>query len=148
MQDDISKLEIVYPFESLFSAISYYVMCNPARQKYLNIHEPDRKTKAKAEDFTGYSPKDIHASLTLGINQLLKEASKDEYWIFTYRYLAPSELDSSFETIAKIQGMHERKVRRICKKMEDNLLRIFAKRHLINPQKLQELLNTPDKHIN
>lgn len=145
MKSDIAKLENVYPFQSLYTAISYYLNCNPARQKYLNIHEPESGSSNKYDDFTGLSKKDIHASLTRAIKELLQSATKDEYWIFVYRYLTPAELDSSFETIAKLQGIHERKARRICQKVEDNLLRILTKRELIDPNQLQELLNNPDR---
>lgn len=145
MKPDISKIEYVYPFKSVYTAISYYLNYNPARQKFINIHEPEGKSSVKAEDFTGYSQKDIHASITLALNETLKQASKEEYWVFTYRYLTPSELDSSFQTIAKLQGLHERKCRRICQKMEDILLKKLCKRDLIDPDKLQELLHNPDK---
>ena len=74
---------VAYPFASVFAAITYYLRCNPARQKAINLLEPEFGSKPSHEDFTGYfggsdTPRDLYAKVTHSLNRALHLHPSDE----------------------------------------------------------------------
>ena len=156
----IAKLEVVYPFTKTIKVISWYQKNNPARQRYKNILEPDNTTFFEEEnrdkdepdlietyahnpDFSGVSLNDIFAAITLILSKTLKSSPRDEERAFLYRYF--SDQFHSWEQIGKILGTSDKTAAFYTKKVEDRLTRRFCERKLLNPNRLRELLNFPDK---
>lgn len=159
----IGRLEVVYPFTKTIKIISWYQRNNPARQRFKNLLEPDNttffeedsrdkdepdliETYAHNADFSGTSLNDIFAAITITLDKTLKSCPRAEERAFLYRYFTPGVGD--YAEIAQLIGCTRQTASTHCKKVEDRLTRRFCQRRLLNPNRLQELLNFPDKYIN
>lgn len=121
------------PFPTLISAINYYLLKNPARQKFFNPAEPEFNTVV-LQDFTGSSPRDKWASLAQGVGKVLSTLDEDSYWIFTYRYLYPKNIDTSIQSISELLRISAYKVRQKLYRVEDLLKAEFVRRELLAPE--------------
>lgn len=122
-------------------------MRNPARQRFINILEPDRFPTPQAEDFTGNSPRDLWASVATAIAAILKDAHSKAYWSFCFWHLAEREActrtgkDFSKESIAKELGIKKHQVSKYIREVESDLARELVRRELLNPDSLKPLFN-------
>lgn len=146
--EDMMKLKVVYPFRTVHQAITYFINNNPARQRYINLLEPERDSAESVAHRMGGAPADIYAAMCLAINSALKNAHKDKYWAYIYRWMTPRELDCSWEGIATHMRLDKRTVKKYVHQMEDDIFREMAKRELIDPSLAESILHFPEKVSN
>jgi hypothetical protein len=163
----ISKLEVVYPFANTKKIITWFQNNNPARQRFKYPLEPDNTNfftdEFKSEDepnliegfrhhaeFSGLNIEQIWAAIAVIIKKEIEDPARGQSGrlqerAFLYRHFTHIY---EFEKIGQTLGVSRQTASKYCAEVEDRLTRCFCKRKLINPLKLQELLNFPDKHIN
>jgi len=59
-----------FPFRSIYKAMEILEHGNPARQKSLNLFEPERGGKPANSQFSGAHPADVYASVLAGFKQV------------------------------------------------------------------------------
>ena len=127
------KLENVScaPFASIGQALSFYNNNNPARARYRNFYEPEHGQKPAFEDFSGRSPSDIWASITLGITEVMAGLDHDRKWAFLWRNIGDRTRQLSVEEIASRLGRSKSTVYRYLKELDNDLKDEFTRRNLI-----------------
>lgn len=127
-------MDDIPPFPNLRSVINFYLLKNPARQKFVNVLEPERYPVPHSEDFTGDSPRDQWSSIANAIHNIIDAVDSEKRTCFTVRYLFPSDFDSSIETIAKGLKISTYKVRKNISYVENKLSDELVRRELISPE--------------
>lgn len=132
-----SKIERVYfmeatPFSNVFSAIAYYVCCNPARAKSLNILEPSGGCRRPATEFSGNHPNDIWVSVCHAVRRTMDSERGLYRAAFRMYYLDPERHHNS-ESIARALSLSARTVRRKLNKMVALLEDELVRRELLPP---------------
>lgn len=145
-----------FPFPSLRRAVEYIEFGNPARQRSLNLFEPERGGKPSHEQFTGYHPADLYASVVAGFERVLADtrdsyakAAAVMYWKGTWTtveehregrtYTKEKVVIHAFypKKIAIELGISKNKVYRMLDEFRDRLESEYIARGLIKPRELE-----------
>lgn len=121
-------------FSSVGQAISYYRFQNPARQKFINLTEPDHHQRNVAEQFSGDHPADIWASVRYAVRDVV-EADPEPLAmsIFALKFLGERDQQYYKTDIAKLLNLNERYVAKVIGRLWDALDDELVRRELKEP---------------
>ena len=122
-----------YPFTHIFQCLAYYVFKNPARQKAINLLEPEVVRRPIAEMFSGEHPQDLWASIFLGIERRLKDYDPKVQKAFKM-YHFDEKRRYSKQDCAELVGLPSRLISRRFKEILEDLDEEFKARELIEPK--------------
>ena len=113
------------PFTDLRAAIRFYLSNNPARQKFVNILEPDRIAAKNADEKAAAA--DIWAAIVRSLRNVEIACGGLPYYVFTACEIGfPEEGRQHPADVAKQVHLSERKIRRMintCRaELEDELI--------------------------
>lgn len=135
-------MDDILPFQSLRAVINFYLTRNPARQKYPNIYEPEKKgSNLYAKDFTLKSPHDIWANITLGLRKILDRVDHEKKTCFSFWYFYPDRRENSIESIAETMRISPWKCRKNIRTVEEMLTKEFIDRELLEFVPTQKYLH-------
>lgn len=121
-------------FSSVGQAISYYRFQNPARQKFVNITEPEVHVRDVSEQFSGNHPSDIWASIQYAIRQVVNDDPEPlALSIFALKFLGERDQQYYKTDIAKMLGLNERYVSKVIGRLWDALDDELVRRELKEP---------------
>lgn len=122
-----------YPFTHIFQCLAYYVFKNPARQKAINLLEPEVVRRPIAEMFSGEHPQDLWSSILLGIERRLKDYDPKVQKAFKM-YHFDEKRRYSKQDCAELVGLPSRLISRRFKEILEDLDEEFKARELIEPE--------------
>ncbi len=125
------EMVLLTPFRSVGHCLSFYNNANPARLKSINLLEAEGRSSPNRDDFSGESPVDLYASVTLGIGRVLKCHCSDAVLAFGLRNFGDRQHQQSVEDIAKLLRRSTNAIYRYLNKIHDDLENEFARRELI-----------------
>lgn len=115
-------------------AISYYRFQNPARQKFVNITEPERYARDVSEQFSGKHPADVWASVQYAIKDVVsRDPEPLAMSIFALKFLGERDQQYYKTDIAKILKINERHVAKVIGRLWDALDDELVRRELKDP---------------
>lgn len=123
---------MVDKFASVLAALSYYKLKNPARQRFINLLEPERGSPQLAEDFTTENPVFVWVNVTGAINAILSELDRDRRRAFILCELGDGETRLHPIEVARALRVHERTVFRWLSDIRERLERELKQRDLIS----------------
>lgn len=126
------------PFSSFHSALEFYILNNPARQRSHNPLEPTGGCKPAFKHFEGGHPDDIWASLARGLDQALAAVNALERRGFEAYWLKKAPPKWIWEDYAKHFHTDPRSFRRAVRRAKERVEDEFARRELIDPPPLQK----------
>lgn len=125
-------------FRTVGQAVNWYNSCNPARQHYTNFFEPESHGGGVVvEDFSGDSPKDIHASIGRAIKRALKCQRPRAIEAWALRNSGDRDRQLHPADIAKRLGCGVRLVFSYLAEIDSDLEHELIRRQLL-PEKAQE----------
>lgn len=119
------------PFETVYKALWFFLLNNPARSKSLNLLEPDTGYKSAAEQFAGQHSADRWASIACAIKITLASFPNDARKCFTLYYLDTSSRHSK-DSIAKVLNLPLSVVRKFLRQTISDLETELFHRELID----------------
>lgn len=128
----ISKLE-AYQFDSVNQAIRWYQTHNPARQKFLNILEPERGNKPQADDFCTENPVFLWINVVGAIEAILCELDRDRRQAFLLCEIGQNGERVHPVEAAKLFRVHPRTVYRWLQEIREKLEREMQQREILEP---------------
>ena len=131
----ITKLEEVshYPFKSVGHALQFLNDCNPARERSLNVLEQEIRSRPHYADFSGYSPKDIYASLVWAVKKMLRYECTDAKALWNLCNAGDRAEQMEYGFAAQKLGLDPRWAKRVLGRMRDTLQNELVRRELIAP---------------
>lgn len=103
----------------------------------MNLLEPERGQKPQFEDFSGHSPNDLWASITLAITTVMKGLDHDRKWSFLWRNIGDRSRHLAAEEIAVRLRKSSRTIRRYLREVNDDLEKEMLRRFLIEPPEIE-----------
>lgn len=123
------------PFFSVGQAITYFRFNNPARQRYVNLTEPDRLSSKGYEQFSGDHPADIWASVRYAISNVINQDPEPlAISIFALKFLGERDQQFYKSDIAKHLNLREKYVARVIGRLWDALDDELVRRELKEPE--------------
>ena len=123
------------PFKNVAQCIAYYRNCNPARARYLNLIERDRKNKPSFDAFDAMHPHRIWAALATSIEAVCNRNSAER--VAAWRAYDILRMKAVVD-IAKALGKGERTVWQWIADLRDELESDCIAKGLIDPDKADE----------
>ena len=118
------------PFTDLRAAIRFYLNNNPARQKFVNILEPDRIAAENSEDKAASA--DLWAAVVRALLNVENCCGTWDFYVFTACEIGFPEAQRQHPAdVAKQMHMSERKIRRMIRSCRAELEDELAARGLI-----------------
>lgn len=122
-------------FRKFYQAINYYLLCNPARQKYPNLFELESRPKPSYEQFSGLHPHDIWAQVSFAIQRGLDACDYRAALIFNRWWLKIDEgVRPSMAEVAVDLHMSKSRCYDLLHKAEDAIQDELAMRGLMDPR--------------
>lgn len=123
-----------YPFKSVGSALRFLNTCNPARQRFPNLAEPEFGHRPGGDDFSGESPRDLWASVAAAVDQTLKDQPREWRVAWVLRNRGDSQGHLSVEEISDRLSLPIKVLYRILKTIADELEDELIARELLEPR--------------
>lgn len=116
------------PFTSLGQALAFYNECNPARQRSINLLEPEKRGASVHSD---WDPQDAWATIALGIAYVLNRTNGTKRWIWAMNNLGDRTRHKAPEEIAQQLGLKTETICRYLGEINKQLRKEFASRGLL-----------------
>jgi len=123
-------------FASLGSVLAWFLNNNPARQKNLNIFEPDRGGIVLPEDFCVGHPQRCFCEILNSIHGSLSNNCRDARLLFNFCELGrPFGARLHPKDAAELLHISERQAYRLLKRIKDDLREDLQRRNILKVNK-------------